>query len=59
MDDYGRTPLHYASNGGHVAVVSLLVAKGADVTVVDKYGKTPRDLADSAEVVAALTGKGV
>ena len=44
---------------GHVAVVSLLMAKGADVTVVDKYGKTPRDLTYSDEVLAVLTGKGV
>ena len=59
MGHNGRTPLHWASNNGHVAIVSLLVAKGANVTVVDNSGKTPRDLARSAEVLAALTGKGV
>jgi len=30
-DDYGRTPLHYASIYGIVDVVKFLVEKGADI----------------------------
>ena len=30
------TPLHYASEGGHLPVVQALLAAGADVTAQDK-----------------------
>jgi ankyrin repeat protein len=29
---HGNTPLHYASQNGHIEIAKLLVEKGADVT---------------------------
>ena len=43
-DNNGRTPLHQAVIDGHLKVVKLLVAKGADVSVQDNSGCTPLDL---------------
>eukprot|EP01112_Ceratiomyxa_fruticulosa_P017015 TRINITY_DN522_c0_g1_i1.p1 TRINITY_DN522_c0_g1~~TRINITY_DN522_c0_g1_i1.p1 ORF type:complete len:573 (-),score=121.31 TRINITY_DN522_c0_g1_i1:153-1871(-) len=40
--DYdGRTPLHLATEEGHIEVVKLLLSKGVDVNVVDRWGATP------------------
>ena len=40
--DYGRTPLSWAAEKGHEAVVKLLLEKGADVESKDRhYGQTP------------------
>jgi len=33
---YGYTPIHLASNDGHVQVVEKLISSGADVNVVNK-----------------------
>jgi len=43
--DDGRTPLALAAQGGHVGVMKLLVARGADVDKPGKYGSTPLYLA--------------
>ncbi|PRP89322.1 peptidase S41 [Planoprotostelium fungivorum] len=40
-DEEGRTPLHWASLGGHVELVSLLLELGADVESRDITGCTP------------------
>jgi hypothetical protein len=41
-DSYGRTPLSYAAENGHEAVVKLLLEKGAELETKDKdYGQTP------------------
>jgi ankyrin repeat protein len=37
----GRTPLHYAANGGHIDVVKALLANGADVEAERTSGFTP------------------
>jgi hypothetical protein len=40
-DDYGRTPLHYASINGDLDIIKFLVEKGANVNAKDDYGRTP------------------
>lgn len=38
----GETPLHHAAHGGHPDIVKLLLARGADVNVIDaSYEATP------------------
>ena len=55
--EYGDTPLHYASDIGHLEVVNVLVAAGAEVNKTNVDGNTP--LHDASrnghlEVVKAL-----
>jgi len=53
----GRTPLAKAAAGGHAAVVSQLLAAGADARPVDARGLSARALAEAAgheEVVRLL-----
>ncbi|MCY6488794.1 ankyrin repeat domain-containing protein [Leptolyngbya sp. GGD] len=40
-----RSALHYAADHGHTDVVQALLAAGADVTILDKKGRTARDIA--------------
>jgi len=40
-----RTALHYAAAAGHARVAALLLDHGADRSIVDAEGQTPRDLA--------------
>ena len=42
----GRTPLHYAAQGGSERLIRALIAAGADPNAKDKAGDTPQDLAD-------------
>lgn len=41
----GYSPLHTASGYGLDAIVALLIAAGADVTVINDEGETPKDTA--------------
>ena len=41
-DEAGDTPLHYAAYFGELAVIRLLVERGADVSALNSYGRTPR-----------------
>ncbi|MFH1197137.1 MAG: ankyrin repeat domain-containing protein [bacterium] len=47
IDEYGWTPLHYASYFGRAEVVKLLIAKGADVNPKTPLGESPLYLARS------------
>ena len=40
-DNYGQTPLSWAAENGHEAVVTLLLEKGAELESKDNYGQTP------------------
>ncbi|KAL2158803.1 hypothetical protein VTH06DRAFT_3995 [Thermothelomyces fergusii] len=40
-DGHGRTPLHWAAEAGHEAVVRLLVAAGANINAASRDGVTP------------------
>jgi hypothetical protein len=40
-DSYGRTPLSWAAERGHKAVVKLLLENGAKLEAKSKYGRTP------------------
>ena len=40
-----RTPLHYASRGGHLEVTKYLIRKGADPKIKSSDGKTAYDYA--------------
>ena len=53
-----RTALHWAASRGDLAIVELLLSRGAARAPVDKQGKTPLDLAlahSHADVAALLT----
>lgn len=41
QDQYGRTPLSYAAQGGHLAIVKRLIEAGAQADSEDKIGGTP------------------
>jgi ankyrin repeat protein len=50
FDELGNTPLHYAAMRGHLNVMNVLLAAGADVNAHDEsvIGNTPlREVADS------------
>jgi ankyrin repeat protein len=44
-DEKGSTPLHRAAERQDLSVVAALVDLGADVTLKDHFGYTPRDTA--------------
>ena len=50
QDLVGRTPLFYAVRTGNLKDAKLLIEKGANMTIADKYGHTP------AHVAAIKTG---
>lgn len=39
------TPLHWAAQNGHAEVAALLVKYGAGMSLVNKFGLTPADIA--------------
>ncbi|KAI0295919.1 ankyrin repeat-containing domain protein [Multifurca ochricompacta] len=61
VDSDTRTPLHWASSGGHLDVVTYLLTNGAEVDKADDNGWTPLHIAVSAgqeETVRELVGAG-
>ncbi|KAI5124709.1 hypothetical protein M0805_004315 [Coniferiporia weirii] len=58
-DEYGFTALHLACDRGNVAIVEILLRKGADVRAKDEDGLSAVDLAREAnheDIVALLEG---
>jgi uncharacterized protein len=53
-DNRGRTSLMIAAERGHAAIVSLLLARGANPKLRDNDGKSAHDLAFGGAVKAAL-----
>ena len=45
-DDYGKTPLHYAAENGHLGVCQLILEKVHEKNPKDDYGMTPLENAD-------------
>ncbi len=41
-----KTALHYAAEYAHRDVIRVLLAFGADATLLDKFGNSPRDIAE-------------
>ena len=61
VDEYGRTPLHYAAADGLVDQVTQLLSAGADANVQDDDGWTPLHFAaqaNSASVTKSLLSSG-
>jgi ankyrin repeat protein len=44
-DEKGATPLHLAAQWQHLSLVSVLMESGADPTLKDSLGRTPKDVA--------------
>ena len=42
----GYTPLHLAASSGHRDCVKILLEHGADTTITDEFGKTPKESAE-------------
>lgn len=62
-DIYGLTPLHKASEGGRMVILSLLLTNGADIAIEDNWGRTAAHLAAYASnpqsgAIAALISAG-
>jgi len=49
LDSLLETPLHEASEYGHLNVARILVNAGASKTIVDSNGNTPHDVACTHE----------
>jgi ankyrin repeat protein len=53
-DNYGWTPLHYASANNHIETAKLLLDAGADLNIEDEDGETPLYLARTPQMRAIL-----
>jgi ankyrin repeat protein len=61
VDEYGRTPLHYACNDGNAALCAELLAAGASANAPDDNGWVPLHFAaqaQSASVTSLLLNAG-
>jgi hypothetical protein len=53
QDKNGFTPLHFAARNGNVALVKLLLQKGADLSIKNNAKKTPLELAQRSNTTNA------
>ena len=54
-DSDGSTPLHLASESGHIKVIICMLASGkTDPTQTNNYGQTPSDIAMNIETRQAF-----
>eukprot|EP01133_Synstelium_polycarpum_P002608 gene2608-2994_t len=61
MNDWNRSPLHFAAIGGHTEIVALLLSKGAKVNCATNRGATPLNYASRSgrtECVSLLLENG-
>ncbi|KAF0684673.1 Aste57867_23357 [Aphanomyces stellatus] len=61
INQYGETPLHFASLNGHLEVIEFLLSTGASIDQVDNYGETPLQWASRKghlEIVRELVDAG-
>lgn len=62
QDEFGRTALHYAAEGGHPQTTRDILARGADKSIQDRKGYTALDLAleneheATAEALGGVSG---
>ena len=57
----GYTPLHLAASSGHGECVRTLLRHGADISITDEYGKTPKqtaELSSKGSIVRLLRSEG-
>ena len=59
VDRAGAAALHYAAEAGHVNIVRRLIAAGADVNVVNRWGQTPLFLSVTQEVTPETAGDSI
>lgn len=59
-DDKGSTPSHKAAGQGNLAVLEWLIEMGANMTINNSAGETPKDVAARfAQLAAVKMLKGV
>ncbi len=56
-DVNGKTPLHVAAETNNLYAAELLIKSGSKISGMDNKGRTALDYAESAEMIALLTGK--
>lgn len=54
-DEYERTALHDACYYGHTEIAQLLIDAGADESLVDQFGHTPREDAQEKQAENVLS----
>ena len=56
--DRGYTPLHIAAKNGHEQCVEVLLHHGADISITDENGMTPKEMSSKRSIVRLLHSEG-